>query len=255
MIYPLFDISGKTVLITGSTRGIGFELARGFGKAGARVIINGTNENNLKKALSILSNEGIEAYGTLFDVTDRLQIEEQVNYIKGNIGIVDILVNNAGVQIRAPLENFNLSDWEKIISVNLTGVFLVSQCFVKDMIERKAGKIINICSLQSELGRPTIAPYAASKGGVKMLTKAMAAEWAKFNIQVNGIGPGYFITDMTRKLADDEKFDSWIKNRTPAGRWGDVKELVGAAIFLASDASSFINGQVLYVDGGLSSVI
>ena len=255
MSCPLFDLSGKTALITGSSRGIGLELARGLGMAGAKLILNGTNKGNLQRAVSELKNEGFEVYGALFDVTDKQQIEEQLISAEKQAGPIDILINNAGIQIRAPLETFNLSEWKKIIDINLTGMFLVSQYISKGMIARRSGKIINICSLQSELGRPTIAPYAASKGGVKMLTKAMAAEWAKYNIQVNGIGPGYFITDMTRTLAEDEKFDSWIKNRTPAGRWGDVKELIGAAIFFASDASSFINGQILYIDGGLSSVV
>lgn len=251
----LFDLTGKTALITGSSRGIGFELARGLAEAGAKIILNSANKDNLQRAVSKLANEGFEVYGALFDVTDKQQIEKELISVEKKAGPIDILVNNAGIQIRAPLETFDLSDWKKIIDVNLTGVFLVSQYVSKSMIARKSGKIINICSLQSELGRATIAPYSAAKGGVKMLTKAMAAEWAKYNIQVNGIGPGYFITDMTRSLAADEKFDLWIKSRTPAGRWGDVKELVGAAIFFASDASSFINGQILYVDGGLSSVV
>ncbi|HHV95705.1 MAG TPA: SDR family oxidoreductase [Clostridiaceae bacterium] len=211
--------------------------------------------NTVEAAVDKLKKEGFEAYPVPFDVTDKKQIEKQVQYIEEHIAPIDILINNAGIQKRVPLEEFDLSDWETLIDVNLTGVFLVSQCVVKGMIQRKAGKIINICSLQSELARPTIAPYAASKGGVKMLTKAMAAEWAKYNIQVNGIAPGYFITDMTKPLAEDEKFDSWIKSRTPAGRWGDVKELIGATIFLASEASSYINGHILFVDGGLSSVV
>ena len=255
MSYSLFDISGKTALITGSSRGIGFALAQGLGQAGARLVINGTNKDALEAAVSRLKSEGFEVYAVLFDVTDKEQIENQLLYVEEHIGPIDILVNNAGIQKRAPLEDFDLSDWENLLDVNLKGVFLVSQCVAKGMIKRKAGKIINICSLQSELARPTIAPYAASKGGVKMLTKAMAAEWAKYNIQVNGIAPGYFITDMTKPLAEDEKFDSWIKSRTPAGRWGNVKELAGATIFLASEASSFINGQILFIDGGLSSVV
>lgn len=255
MSCSLFNICGKTVLVTGSSRGIGFAIARGLGQAGAKLILNGTNKAALQKAVSELSNEGFEVFAAPFNVTDKQQIEEQLLSVEKHTGPIDILVNNAGVQKRAPLETFDLLDWKNLLDINLTGVFLVSQYVVKGMIERRSGKIINICSLQSELGRPTIAPYSASKGGVKMLTKAMAAEWAKYNIQINGIGPGYFITDMTRPLAEDEKFDSWIKSRTPAGRWGDVNELVGATIFLASEASSFVNGQILYVDGGLSSVV
>jgi len=251
----LFDLSGKTALVTGSSRGIGLALARGLGQAGARLVLNGKDGEKLQGAVNLLVSEGFEAYGCNFDVTDKKSIDEKIHEIETTLLPVDILVNNAGVQKRAPLETFELSDWQRILDINLTGAFLVAQSIAKGMIERKSGKIINICSLQSELGRPTIAPYAASKGGLKMLTKAMAAEWAKYNIQVNGVGPGYFITEMTRPLAEDEKFDSWIKARTPAGRWGDVTELIGAVVFFASGASDFVNGQILYVDGGLSSVI
>lgn len=251
----MFDLKGKIALITGSARGIGKELAAGLASAGAGIVINVTRDDTVIPACEELRKSGHMVYPAVFDVTDKSTVEIKIDEIESEFGSIDILVNNAGIQKRGELSGFNKEDWDAVLNVNLTGVFNVSQCVAKKMIARKTGKIINICSLQSELARPTIAPYAAAKGGVKMLTKSMAAEWAKYNIQTNGIGPGYFITDMTRKLADDPKFDAWIKNRTPAGRWGDVSELIGAVVFFASEASSFINGQILYVDGGLSSVI
>jgi gluconate 5-dehydrogenase len=247
----LFDLSNKIALVTGSGQGIGFVIAQGLGKAGACVILNDINKEKLNKAISTLSKEGITVYGYPFDVTDKKQIHQQILAIEKKVEQIDILVNSVGIQRRGPLETIEESVWQEVIDVNLNSVFLTSQQVVKGMISRKSGKIINICSLQSELGRSTIAPYAASKGGVKMLTKAMAVEWAKYNIQVNGIGPGYFITDMTRTLAEDPKFDTWLRSRTPAGRWGDLSELAGTAIFLASRASSFVNGQIIYVDGGI----
>lgn len=251
----LFDLSNKIALITGSGQGIGFTIAQGLGKAGAYVILNDINKEKLDKSVSILSKEGITVYGCPFDVTDKKQIHQQILVIEKKVGPIDILVNSVGIQRRGPLETIEESVWREVIDVNLNSVFLTSQQVVKGMIFRKSGKIINICSLQSELGRSTIAPYAASKGGVKMLTKAMAVEWGKYNIQVNGIGPGYFITDMTRTLAEDPKFDTWLRTRTPAGRWGNLSELVGTAIFLASRASSFVNGQIIYVDGGILASI
>jgi len=251
----LFDLSNKIALVTGSGQGLGFVIAQGLGKAGACVILNDINKEKLNKAVSILSKEGITVYGCSFDVTDKKQIHQQILAIEKKVEKIDILVNSVGIQRRGPLETIKESVWQEVINVNLNSVFLTSQQVVKGMISRKSGKIINICSLQSELGRSTIAPYAASKGGVKMLTKAMAVEWAKYNIQVNGIGPGYFITDMTRTLAEDTKFDTWLRSRTPAGRWGNPSELVGAAIFLASRASSFVNGQIIYVDGGILASI
>jgi len=251
----LFNLSGKNALITGSGQGLGLTIARGLGKAGASIALNDINEERLNKAVSILSKEGITVYGCLFDVTNKRQIQQKISILEKELGPIDILFNNAGIQKRGPLETFEESVWREVIDINLTGAFLTSQQVVKGMIARKSGKIINICSIQSELGRPTIAPYAASKGGLKMLTKAMTVEWAKYNIQVNGIGPGYFITEMTRVLAKDVKFDTWLRSRIPAGRWGEPSELVGTAIFLASEASNFINGQIIYVDGGLLSAI
>ena len=251
----LFDLSGKIALITGSGQGLGFTIARGLGKAGASLVLNDINKERLNRAVSILSKEGITVYGCLFDVTNKRQIQQKISTLEKELGPVDILFNNAGIQKRGPLETFEESVWREVIDINLTGAFLTSQQVVKGMIAQKSGKIINICSVQSELGRPTIAPYAASKGGLKMLTKAMTVEWAKYNIQVNGIGPGYFITEMTQVLAKDIKFDTWLRSRTPAGRWGEPSELVGTAIFLASSASDFVNGQIIYVDGGLLSAI
>lgn len=251
----LFDLEGKIALITGSGQGLGFIMARGLGRAGATLVLNDIDRDRLDKAVATLKNEGIKVYGNIFNVTKKDQISEEVMAIEEKVGPIDILINNAGIQRRAPLEDFLESDWREIIDINLTGIFLTTQQVVKGMISRKAGKIINICSLQSELGRQTIAPYAAAKGGAKMLTRAMAVEWGKHNIQVNGIGPGYFITDMTRKLAEDQKFDSWLRARTPADRWGNPEELVGTAIFLSSPASDFINGQIIYVDGGILAAI
>jgi gluconate 5-dehydrogenase len=247
----LFSIKDKVILITGSSRGIGFELARIMGGEGARVILNGKDATKLDAAVSELKERGVPAYAAAFDVTDTAGVERAVEDIHSRIGPVDVLVNNAGVQIRSPLEDFAKSDLEKILSVNLEGAFTVSQVVGRYMIRRQKGKIINICSVQSELGRPSIVPYAMSKGGLKMMTKGMAAEWGKHNIQVNGLGPGYFKTDLTKPLVEDDAFSSWLYTRVPAGRWGEPAELAGAAIFLASSASDYVNGHILYVDGGM----
>lgn len=255
MLSEIFRLENKTALITGSSRGLGLVFARGLGKAGARVILNGKDEKRLAQTVELLRKEKFDAHGYSFDITDKKKTSEQVFRIEDEIGKIDILVNNAGIQRRKELENYEESDWRKVIDTNLTGVFLVSQQVVRGMIDQRSGKIINICSLQSELGRETIAPYAAAKGGLKMLTKAMAVEWAKYNIQINAIGPGYFITDMTRPLSENKEFDRWLKNRTPARRWGKPEELIGSIIFLASSASDYINGQIIYVDGGILAAI
>lgn len=255
IIHELFDLNGKVALITGSSQGLGMILARGLGQAGATLVLNGRNEEKLGKAVECLSQEGLSVHGYAFDVTNSTQIQEKILAIEQKVGPIEILVNNAGIQRRAPLENFEESAWREIIDTNLTGVFLVTRQVVQGMIARKSGKIIHICSLQSELGRATIVPYAASKGGLKMLTRGMATDWGSYNIQVNGIGPGYFITEMTRPLAENPQFDAWLKARTPMVRWGDPAELIGAVIFLASRASSFITGQILYVDGGILAAI
>ena len=255
MASQLFDLSGKVALITGSSQGFGLTIARGLGQTGATIVLNGRDEAKLQKAISTLRQEGLTVHGLSFDITKADQIKEKISSCEREVGPIDILVNNAGVQRRAPLETFEESTWREILETNLTGIFLVTKQVVPGMIARRLGKIINICSIQSEVGRPTIAPYTASKGGVKMLTKAMAVEWGKHNIQVNGIGPGYFITEMTRPLTEDPKFDAWLRSRTPAGRWGDPSELVGTAVYLASQASDFVNGQIIYVDGGILAAL
>jgi len=255
VLQELFGLQGKIALITGSSQGLGLVLARGLGKAGVTVVLNGRNEEKLHKAVAELSEEGLTVHGCAFDVTDSTQIREKISVLEQDVGPIDILVNNAGIQRRAPLETFEESAWRELIETNLTGVFLVTRQVVQGMIARKSGKIINICSLQSEVGRVTIAPYTASKGGLKMLTKAMATDWGKYNIQINAIGPGYFITKMTKPLVENPQFDSWLKSRTPMERWGDPSELIGTVIFLASRASSFITGQIIYVDGGILATI
>jgi gluconate 5-dehydrogenase len=255
MIHSLFDLSGKIALITGSSQGIGFGIARGLSQAGATIILNGRNEERLNRAVSTLSSEGLKVFGYSFDVTDSNQIDQKISAVEREVGPIGILVNNAGIQRRGPLEAFEESLWQEVIETNLTAVFLMSKRVVKGMINRRSGKIINICSLMSEISRPTIAPYTASKGGVKMLTKAMAVEWAKYNIQVNGIGPGFIVTEMNRPLLDDQTFDTMVKSRTPAGRWGQPSDLAGAAVFLASQASDYVTGQIIYVEGGLLSAL
>ncbi|MFN8623686.1 MAG: SDR family oxidoreductase [Chloroflexota bacterium] len=251
----LFDLSGRIALVTGSSRGIGLTLARGLAEHGAYVVLNARSQETLDRALDSLNAEGLTAEGRLFDVTDPVAVEAAVGDIEAKVGAIDILVNNAGIQQRAPLHEFPLDGWQRMLDTNLTSVFLVGAAVARRMLPRKRGKIINICSLTSDLGRRTIAPYAASKGGVKMLTRGMCADWGPSNIQVNGLAPGYILTEMNRALIDDPAFDGWVRQRTPAGRWGETRELVGAAVFLASTASDFVNGQVLTVDGGFSAVI
>lgn len=251
----IFDIQGKTALITGSGEGLGYILSKGLAKAGATVILNGRNEKKLKNTAKEFTGLGYQVHYYVFDITKSSEVHWAVKKIEQAVGPIDILINNAGIQIRKPLEDFSEKNWNEIINTNLTGAFIVSKAVVQGMIKRQAGKIINICSLMSEVGRPTIAPYAAAKGGLKMLTRAMTVEWAKYNIQVNAIGPGYFITDMTKSLAEDPNFDNWIKRRTPAGRWGKPDELIGTTLYLASAASNFVNGQIIYVDGGILAAL
>lgn len=255
MSEDLFDLTGRIALVTGSSRGLGLVLAHGLGEAGATVVLNGRDEVKLAKAVAAVEADGVAVSGCAFDVTDAASADRGIGEIEDGIGPIDILVNNAGIQRRGPLESLDEAAWREVLETNLTGPFLVSRRVARGMIERGRGKIINICSLMSEIGRETTGNYAASKGGLKMLTRAMAVEWARHNIQANGIGPGYFLTEMTRKLAEDPEFDAWIRGRTPAGRWGDPKELVGAAVFLASAASDFVNGQILYVDGGILAAL
>lgn len=251
----IFNVQNRIALITGSSRGLGLYLAEGLASFGVKVVLNGRDTDALGKAVVKLKSKGYNASGYAFDITNQEEVNKSIKCIEKDIGQIDILINNAGVQIRNKLEEFSLDDWNKVLNINLTGAFIVTREVVRGMIERRKGKIINICSLQSELGRQTIAPYAASKGGLKMLTRAMCVEWAQYNIQANAIGPGYFKTEMTRKLWENVEFDNWLKSRTPANRWGNPDELIGTAVFLASDASDFINGQIIYVDGGILAAI
>lgn len=251
----MFDLSGRRALVTGSSTGIGYALAQGLAGAGAEVVLNGRNEARLAEAVSRLRDAGANVHGRCFDVTAPEAVEAAVAQIEREIGAIDILVNNAGMQRRAPLEQFSHAQWEQLMKTNVDSVFLVGQAVARHMIARKRGKIINICSVQSELGRPNIAAYTASKGAVKMLTKGMAIDWGQHGIQVNGLGPGYIKTELTEALVDDEAFSNWLVNRTPSRRWGDVQDLVGAAIFLASGASDFVNGHILYVDGGVTATL
>ena len=247
----LFSLEGKRVLLTGSARGIGFLLARGLGEAGAEVIVNATTEQGAEQGAAKLRELGLRAHAKAFDVTQSAQVQQAVDEIEAEWGPIVILVNNAGIQRRRPFLEFPEQDWNDVIAVNQTAVFLVSQTVAKKMVERQRGKIINIGSMQSELGRDTITPYAASKGAVTMLTRGMCVELARHNIQVNAIAPGYFVTEMTQALADDPAFTGWLTKRTPAARWGKPEELIGAAVFLASGASNFVNGHLLFVDGGM----
>ena len=255
MIQDLFSLEGKIALVTGSGQGIGYSLAEGLGKAGCKIILNDIDDKRLTASVKRLAGSGLIVYGSAFDVTDEDTAQKEIIHIEQDIGPIDILINNAGITIRGPLEDFKLADWKKIIDINLTGAFIVAKSVVQGMIKRKAGKIINICSVQSQLARPTIAPYTASKGGIKLLTQGMATDWGKYNIQANGIAPGYIKTELTKKLYEDKEFDAWLCSRTPANRWGNPEELVGAAIFLASKASDYVNGHVVFVDGGLTGCV
>lgn len=252
MSAPSFSLAGRSALVTGSSQGIGLGLATALAAAGAKVILNGRDPRKLAVAAAELRAAGHAGVAiAAFDVTD----EAAVQAATASLGPVDILVNNTGINRRGPLVDTSLADWNLVLQTNLTSAFLVARALAPGMIARGSGKIINVCSLMSELARPTTAPYAAAKGGLKMLTRAMCAEWAKHNLQVNGIAPGYILTPLTAPLAADPKFDTWIKGRTPAGRWGGVADLAGACVFLASPAADFINGQILTIDGGLSAVI
>jgi gluconate 5-dehydrogenase len=247
----LFSLEGKRALITGSNGGLGMVLAEGLARAGAKVILNGRNEEKLNKAVAEFKKKGYECCGYAFDVTKSDQINKAVEEMESKEGPLDILVNNAGIHDRMPLEDMTDEAWQRVIETDLSSAFYVTRPVVKRMKARKEGKIINTCSLMSEVHRPTIANYSAAKGGLKMLTRALAVEFAPFNIQSNGIGPGYFHTELTDSLVKDPVFNEWICKRTPAGRWGDPKELQGLAVFLASKASSYVNGQLIYVDGGI----
>src|SRR3970040_1222998 len=252
----LFNLTGKRALITGGTHGLGMAMAKGLAKAGAELIISGTTPEKMTRALVEYKSMGYSAAGYIFDVTDDADAREHVNRIEKDIGSIDILVNNAGIIKRIPSAEMETADFRRVIDVDLVGPFVMAKYTGQKMIERKAGKIINICSMMSELGRNTVAAYAAAKGGLKMLTKNLATEWGKYNIQVNGMGPGIFkTTDTAPLIVEGNPFNEFIVSRTPAGRWGDPDDLQGAAIFLASRASDFVNGQIIYVDGGILATI
>jgi gluconate 5-dehydrogenase len=249
----LFDLTGRNALVTGSSKGIGLALAQALGAAGARVVLNARDVSRLDASAARLREQGLPVETAAFDVTDAAAVEAAVADIEARVGAIDILVNNAGMQHRAPFAEFPVEAWRLLSATNVDSVFLVGRAVARHMVARRRGKIINVCSVQSELARPGIAPYTATKGAVKMLTKGMAVDLGPHGIQVNGLGPGYFKTELTAALVADEPFSAWLAKRTPAGRWGDVHELAGAAVFLASDASSFVNGHILYVDGGITA--
>jgi gluconate 5-dehydrogenase len=255
MSSPLFDVAGRVALVTGSTRGIGRALVGGLAEAGAHVVVHGRDRIVADGVAERIRGSGGEASAVAFDVTDEGAVERGVAAVEATVGPIGILVNNAGLQRRAPFAEFRLEDWNDLVATNLTGAFLVSRAVARRMIPRGEGKIVHIGSVQSLLGRPGITPYAATKGGVAMLTRGMCADLAPSGIQVNAIAPGYFATDLTEALVDDPEFSAWVRQRTPAGRWGDTKDLVGTLLFLSSRASDFVNGQVLFVDGGMTAVV
>lgn len=252
----LFDLTGKRALITGGTHGLGMAMAEGLAQAGAELVITGTTPSKMEYALHYYKSKGYKASGYLFDVTNEKAAAENIDLIAKELGDIHILVNNAGIIKRELATTMSVADFRQVIDVDLVGPFIMSQLVVKQMIERQEGKIINICSMMSELGRNSVSAYAAAKGGLKMLTRNLATEWAKHNIQVNGIGPGYFATSQTEPIrVDGHPFNEFIINRTPAARWGNPEDLAGAAVFLASKASDFVNGQIVYVDGGILATI
>jgi gluconate 5-dehydrogenase len=248
----LFNLKGKKALITGSSQGIGYALARGLSDAGAEIVLNGRNKEKLNNAAKSL-NSSHRLYQLCFDVTDQKETKNKIDSFEEEFGSIDILINNAGMQFRSPLEDFPSDMFEKLLSTNVSSIFNVGQAVAKHMIKRGYGKIINIASVQTSLARPGIAPYTATKGAVGNLTKGMATDWAKYGIQCNALAPGYFDTPLNAALVSDKEFTSWLEKRTPAGRWGKVEELVGASIFLSSKASDFVNGHILYVDGGITA--
>lgn len=254
---PLFSVEGRLAIVTGSSRGIGKALAAGLLAAGGHVVLNGRDVAQLERTRDELAGVvgGGDVHTMAFDVTDSTAVSVGIARIENEIGPIDILVNNTGVQHRAPFTEFTDADWYRLLDTNLSSAFLTGREVARRMVERRRGKIINICSLQSEVTRPGITPYAATKGALRMLTKGMCADLAGSGIGVNGIGPGYFETEMTAALVADEQFSAWVRGRTPAGRWGNVADLIGTLIFLASPASDFVNGQIIYVDGGMSSVL
>ena len=252
----VFDITDRLALVTGSSRGLGKSLALALADAGARVIIHGRDSAAIERVRAEAEERSSRpAHAITFDVTDSAEVLEQIESLVETHGVPDILVNNAGIQRRAPIHEFDVDDWDDLVAANLSSAFYVSRAVLPHMVQRGSGKVVNIASVQSALARQTIAPYSATKGGVAQLTKGMAADVARFNVQVNALSPGYFATEMNRDLVDDEQFCEWLVQRTPAQRWGKFEELHGALLFLASDASSFVSGQNLFVDGGMTAVV
>jgi len=255
LVDRLFGLKGAVALVTGSSAGIGFAMARGLAGAGARVVVNGRTPATVERAAEALRAPGVDVFAAPFDVTKSGEVGKAIDRIESEFGPIDILINNAGIQRRGPLEDYPEETWRELMRANLDSVFYVGQAAARRMIPRRRGSIVNIASVQSALARIGIAPYTASKGAVKMLTKGMATDWGQYGLRVNAIAPGYFKTVLNQALVDDEKFSAWLTTRTPMRRWGDVDELIGAAIFLASEASSFVNGHVLYVDGGITACL
>ena len=255
MSLNLFKLDGRTALVTGSGQGIGLAIAEGLAAAGAHVVLNGRDAGKLEKARSAIATAGRKASIAAFDVTDQAAVEAGVAKAEAEIGPIDILINNAGTQKRGAFVDFPAEDWHFLMATNLHSVFYVTQAVAKRMAPRGRGKIVNIGSVMSKLGRPTIVPYTASKGAVSLMTQGLAAELGKHNIQVNAIGPGYIVTELNQALIADETFSNWVKSRTPVGRWGETRELAGAAIFLSSEASDYVSGHLLMVDGGLTAVV
>ena len=248
-----FRLDGRVALVTGSSAGIGLALARGLGQAGATLVLNGRDGSRLAAARAALAAEGLAVHARAFDVCDAAAVQAAVQDIETQVGAIDILVNNAGMTRRAPFHEMAAADWQAVLHTNVDSLFVVGQIVARRMVARRRGRIINTCSVMSELGRPGTAAYTASKGAVKMLTKGMAIDLGPHGINVNGIGPGYFKTELTAALVADATFDAWLVNRTPSRRWGEPEDLAGAAVFLASDASRFVNGHILYVDGGVTA--
>jgi gluconate 5-dehydrogenase len=250
-----FDLSGQRALVTGSSRGLGYAMARGLAQAGASVVLNGRDSVALGNAAADLAAEGASVTALAFDVTSPDSVKAAIEHCESEIGPIDILVNNAGIQIRGSLENFRHDDFERMLSAHVVSTFSVSQIVARHMIARGRGKIINICSVLTNVARPSVAPYGAAKAAIANLTRGMAADWAPKGLHINAIAPGYFKTELNQALIADPAFNAWVEQRTPMGRWGEVAELGPVAVFLASNASSYINGHILYVDGAFTAVV